>query len=1438
MPHQEIIWTLLPNGFSDDGPPAMLKLSVFVSPRLRFDDPQRSGKLGSFDDFLDWPARVLSGQFSLIVDDDQAHPKPATVVAEIPLDSALWKAIFNEETTVVSHKPGFESDQSISTYPAHAVESGISKGYAKLGEGSPYLPAPDAEVAECFPDVRRAMLPDQAAPRQSFERFKKVDAIEEADLELDHRFLSENLLRHDPEFSFSEKLTAAAAIAERRAGARKRNGTGAVQLIIDGKNQASAFAQFAAFHRRVPRSQAGARRQDDTVAEPVKDFHEIITSLAEYPILLRRLGLVIDLKISASEIPQSRRGEVRRLRLAPNLPGASPVNPPRTPSTNYLHSAAGESDLPLPSFRAAPKGSHLLPSRAVDEKLEIVAGLLNLSLKRPDDPLDQTPQFSLSQIDIDGAGLKLLNALAAIVADSSIPNRPIDKENTGAPTLRTSGLSLVRDKFASVLMADIDRADALETGLGNADGPTLFAEDLIRGYRIDVRRFGRNATFDSPGSTTNVPWHSLHKRKGTLAIPRSGLPDLKYDVIDEGFIQPAVTQDIEPEPTEQGGGRQRERTPRPLYVSESIFHWQGWGLSSPPPATPLETAHSAPLPRDPIAPGRRPIAEFESVPGTLPRLRFGQHYQIRARAVDLAGNGLSVQQADSVLRALGDAQRTQPIFPASPKDFFFRRFDPIPPPVLVLREELTEGEAPDVLVVRSNDGLSAQAYADTLGDPKYKGVNERHVVPPKSAQRMTEMHGLYENAFGANGNPASFYGICAKENGTLNDREIVNVATGLAEPLPDLIDPHSGDIIPNGLKFFEPRGSSSTYAVHCEVKLLLPYLPDPLARGASLFGLPGVIGKSGLFNDQTDQVSFVGPQVLPTSAHNALGFVTKIGFGRDWPGRLPFRLQLSDTPADSPRPLPQWDPGARLLEVKLPPGETATVWLSSFPNKADIDLFALYHWWGQHAGSSAETREFLNTAEHGALAMLSPARKVLLVHAVQKPVRLAAPSPTSGLGVVRFPKDTAAFFGGTFRIHGPSTAKLDLWAAWEEPGERGGDPVKTNIHVLELPIHPEGVSEVDAATADPKPIATYAAQHAESLQFKAPPNVASSGKYQAKQDFGDTKYRKVTYTLTATSRYLEYFPTSITNEMTRSITLVEPIRSSAPPAAPEIAGVVPILKRKEQWNLSDLVAVHREGGFRVILGSTWYSSGEGEMLALMGPMRWGLDPVHCLPAADAGIGLKPSVEGFNLGGQTVHAYVVKYDREHRAYVADITFAANDAYFRFVEPTFARYQPNSLPGMHLSPTIMTGVQQLLPRRSVFLSYPAASPGDPGRRINVTVAGKRPSAAGHLPPTHGYRVDVALEERLRRNGDDEKDLRWSAANTGQPVADMGGSLDDMTLWRGHLFVPQSDTKERRIVVREFELFPLNQGPPNQAWIEQTDAASGFSRRLVYADTIPLV
>lgn len=1431
MPQQEIIWTVLPNGLSGEGAGAKLRLSVFVSPRLRRDGSETTETLDAFEDFRNWPDRLASGGLAInLIVDGADDPEPATIVTTPAPEPALWAALLGPQTPVVSHEPGLGEEHVISTYPAAPIASTISNGYKEAGEKSPYRPADDKTLKTSFARLHRALVPERSRRRWTRERLRSVDGATGRDLAAAHRHLSETLLRHDAGMGFTEKLAAVTAIAARRTGAGRRRRPGRLPLILDTDDPASAFAQFAAFHRRARTGPSDTRRARR--AESVRDFHEILSSLAEYPDLMRRLGLVIDLEVAAAKIPPSAPGAVKRLRAAPVVAGL-PETQFRTPSTMYLLSPTGDRGLPLPMFCAAPRGSDMAPDPAHEGGPEIVAGLLNLGLVRPDDPLGQAPQFGLMQVDLDGAGLKLLNAFDAIV-DGDTSGQPIERHNAGAPTLRTSGLSLVRARLSQRLTGDIDRASELETSLNSTGEPVLYAEDLVRGYRIDVRRFDPDFQFGRRGSTSRVPWHSLHKRQGTVVVSRNTAEPLQVSFADEGFIQPAVTQDADDAPDDDTGGPDRQ--PRTLYVSESVFNWQGWSLSAPPPATPLDTAQLGGGNED--ADSSRPTVRFEPVPNTLPRLRFGHYYQLRARAVDLAGNGLTVDQADAVVRALEEGHREPPVFPLRPDGFFYRRFDPIPPPALVLREELTVGEAPDVLVIRSSDGLSSEGYAATLGDPKYKGVNERHVVPPKAAQRMTELHGVYEGAFGEHGDPSAFYGICAKERGTLEDTAVVNVATGEPEPLPDLVHPLTGTRIPFGLKFVTPPGGSGSYAVHHEEKLRLPYLPDPLARGAALFGLPGVDGRTGVLDNRADQIDWSGPQVLPTAAHRALGFVTKIGFGGDWPGRLPFRLLLTDIPSDAQQPKPDWDADAAVLTVRLPPGETATLWVSSYPGTRDIDLFGLYSWWSEHVGSSAERGEFLNAAEHGALAMLSPARKVTLVHAVQRPVRLAPLSPAGTLDVRRFPNDTSAYFGGAFRIHGPSTAKLDVLARWDDPGERGGQSVPAHVHVLDVPIHPEGVSDVDAAAASEKPIATYAAEHAGSLRFLPPPNAAHAGKYRAKHDFGDTKYRKVTYTLRATSRYPEYFPARISSdpgEITRSITVEEEILSSARPAAPEVAQVVPIRKRQDVFDLSDLVGISGGSGLRVFLGPAWHSSGAGEKLALVGPIRWGLDPIHCRPALETAGRLEPSVPGVDAGGVAVHPYDVEHDSE-RGYYADVTFKSVAAYAPFVELTLARYQPNSIERMHLSPRVNAGIHQLSAARDVELRYPVPAPGDPGRRINIAVTGSRPSAAAEPPASRGYRIEVTLEERVRRSDRDDPDLGWNVAPDGQPTAD--AQPVPRTLWSGHVFVRPREGHEQRIIIREFELFEANEDPPGQGWIGQADAATGFSRRMSYAETIPLL
>jgi hypothetical protein len=764
---QQIIWTALPNGLKLEGSGQKLRLSVFVSPRLRFDDGRTTGDLDAFPNFLDWPAKLRSGSVTFkVVVDDGANPVPpfdSAVVTNPAPDSSLWTALFRKTTLVRSHEFEGVPPQPIGSYPASQLASHVSDGYQTLGAKSPYTVPDRNDLKNAFPELHRAIAPDQSRSTPAvFNRLRDVETIAENSLVRFRHDLSADFLRHDADTSFADRLVAAIASAGRLA--RSPETRRAVPIIPKMNGPANAFAQFAAFHRRLPEalhSDRAARGRD--VPNDVRniDFHRMLSALGEYPDLLRRLGLIIDLEISDANFPSSFFGNLKRLRVEP----APRSTDNYSPATVYIYDVRPTgSSFPFPLFSAAPRRAADPPGVDPIRDSEIIGGLLNLRIPKTDDP--QAIQFDVIQFDVDGAAAKLLNALNSVVHAEQNPNQqPIDESNAApAPAFRTSGLSLVRANQADVLHSELTKAAEHEDTLHRpAERVEFFAEDLLRGYRFDIRRFPADYSFDGATSPP-PPWISLHKRNGSFAVHRAGMSDIILPSLpEEGFLQPSIAQHDTSDPHASG-------VVSPLYVVESLCHWQGWGLSASPPTDPVELARSTPdTPPADASPLSLVEVNFEAKPSSLPRLRYGHYYQFRARTVDLAGNGLSVEEANNVLAALDINHRHSLVLPLRPQEELrYLRFEPIPAPALVSRSRFREGEAIDVLVIRSN-GSTTAAYAASLGDSKYKAVNDRHIVPPKASQMMVEIHGLLDGALGPAGDPLKFYNICTRSSGTLND---------------------------------------------------------------------------------------------------------------------------------------------------------------------------------------------------------------------------------------------------------------------------------------------------------------------------------------------------------------------------------------------------------------------------------------------------------------------------------------------------------------------------------------------------------------------------------------------------------------------------------------------------------------------------------------------
>jgi hypothetical protein len=633
-------------------------------------------------------------------------------------------------------------------------------------------------------------------------------------------------------------------------------------------------------------------------------------------------------------------------------------------------------------------------------------------------------------------------------------------------------------------------------------------------------------------------------------------------------------------------------------------------------------------------------------------------------------------------------------------------------------------------------------------------------------------------------------------------------------------------------------------------------LPDPLARGAALFGLPGLNNESLVLEEGASGAAGrlkslrEEEQLLPQRAIDELGLVTKIGFPskEEWPDLHTFRLRLDGADQTSASSTPSWSEanGARILTVSLAPAETKTVWLSSYPDVEDVSLFGLHFWW-LRLGAPEGKRHFLNMAQHGALGMLTPARKIELVHAVQLP--LIAPTVDGvAFETRRFPATTAAYLVGRFKIHGRSTEKLDLFASWSEPLQDSESAQTFETHVLEFVIHPD--LEPLGPNANPVPIGDYT-KGPDFFEFRTPqrPEDTAARSWLARHEFGDTKHRRVTYRLVATTRFKEYFPERITRDKTNitRVTAIENVvvHNSVRPPALEIKSIIPAF----QWSRdTELTSSIRLGGrLRVYLGSKWFATGEGETLAIVGDVEAGVDPIHATPSAAQRTSMTPvgpdavMITIPERGLTKIYPFPAHFDAGVSQWYADLAFDVTDTYFPFIKLALARFQEHSAQGVQqLSPIVEAGFYQLLPDRAVAIARFDVVEGQPDKRkIEITVSGARaPAATLAAGGSVSYLIEVDVEERAKSQPNDQRDkhLGWKRSTTIFPVVSTATSSPTV-LWKGHVIAPAFAEMELRIVIKEFELFPAATAPPGQAWADDPAGAGGPSRRLVYADVVSL-
>lgn len=1136
----------------------------------------------------------------------------------------------------------------------------------------------------------------------------------------------------------------------------------------------------------------------------VLDFHQALGALAAHPPLLPALGLVLSVELPAGLCPPSpASGSYLTLTVTAVALGWSASDPPALGQVPTAFVRGGN------VFAAAPAADPAAVQQGNLAQGDVVDGFLSLD-----------PQFfGLVGVDVDGALLKTMG-LADSIAYASVTKTAIDLV---LPSLRSGGISLIASHRGDQLLQAIRDNESFEAVLEGGTAPrALNTRDLVRGYRLDI------------WSARSGQWRSLHRRDGTYRFGEHGTVSLAV-ADEEGFTQLAVMQPADDPTRPEDTVAAAAGVPQPgtdLYVNERVARWNGWSLSAPRPGLPLNRSADPAVAAEPDPQAGEPVTpfkmttEFAAHPGSLPQLRFGDRYRLRVRAVDLAGHsaGPDAQAGDQFTA------------PAAGGTLPHLRYEPVNAPVLVERVLPGRGGSHAQLVIRSfNSDPSLDAAPSAQAD-------ERHVAPPRAAVQLVEQHGMLDDASGRlRGDAATYAEIVSRDRG-----QFATVGDTPLEP---------------------------------DAQLAVPYFPDPLARGAALAGLPHA-------PDGTESVISGGtlsyrapPDVVPLA-----GSVTHISFGVSWPDRQPFRIRLADGTG-----VPSWDEARRVLTVWLAKAETATVPLSSYVNPPDLELLGAWNWIRELYEQSQTAALEQGTAGpalvdltdelalltrlvlDGGHEMITPQLSVSLVHAVQQPlgrpewIRLpvmhhpdapaAVPSVENKFWKVtawRFAGSHTVVLLGALRIHGASTAEIDLEASWTEwlddPAQPG--PMRTpaagavdRIHLGSLEggvIAADGSASRMVAVYLPEVDTLWFAAPFDQLAGAAPPSTDVAAPVHR---LGDTRHRCVNYRAVASSRFQEYFdPAGLVFTRTGDPILVD-VPSSARPLAPDVLYVVPTFgwERQETTNLKTEVRFGH--GLRVYLNRPWYSSGEGELLGVvLWPQavpppsdtqreaskelitQWGLDPLW-----DAGsAGPVPTTGDLTATARTasgltiqesallvdVAGYGVGYDADRRLWYCDIVFGGVPAYTPFVRLALARYQPSSIAGVELSHVVLADFAQLAPDRSASLALDPAS----ASRARLVVGGLAPQGPARAT------VTVTVEAHVSEIG---TDLGWAPApphSVSVTEDTPAPSQPESVLWSGTIsFAAAPRPGEFRVVVHEFEM---------------TGAVPGTApgSRLVYAAILP--
>lgn len=1406
MPSQEIQWLAVPFDVEEQGGKTILSVAICVQPRLQ-DTSSADRVLSDYMDWLDWPSTLGGITVSLNVNGNAINPMLAPG-AETP-DSGNWKAIFSPTTLVRPYEYAPFTDYQIISYPVKQVNTTVKSVFEALVkdfDGAPPVLSFDvdsnklsAQIPKLFSSLKN-VVPNDDNEKQLQSIKSRWEREGEAAMMLRIRNGGEikknahPIEKHEvPVPSNPQQMMYANPSMESMLG-----GLGLVELyhsvrtppitkIVGGKQVRTD---------RAPR------------LRPKFDFHQVVSVLREYPAMMRRLGLVRHVQF---ELPNGMpaEGKIRCAVLWPS-PQTSPTQN-ITPWVAYKLDNTGSPDtwqfLPRPE-----PGS------------EIVGALLCLN---------DASHFDVIQIDVDASAIKTLNYTRTLVHRYKRTVGTSDAATKADPPgTRGTGLQLIRHNRALKLAKSLIRNAQNHNKLVSNTEVTLYADDLLRGYRIDV--------FDA----TAKSWQSLMRRNATYRFPNASEPlkSTGFTVNDEeGVLTMGATRPVDSDDVP---------SQRQLYAHETVAQWEGWSLVAPHIGNHIGT-------EDELAPENKqqsPPADFEYqvstevgiVEGSLPRLRFGRNYRLRARFVDIAGNGPKLNELNPL------------DFSCATELIRFLLWDPIVSPAIVLRNHPVEGESLERMVIRNyNSDADDSVSVDT------SETSERHLFPPLASVQLCERHGMFDqNPLGKMKGDAGTYNMIAGKLKDIPSRWYTrNDAGDLVPEATDDTPPADPVKAKDAIRFALVQSGSTE----------VPYLPDPIARGITLENVPGLTA------GQLLEVTLSGENMATITSTKGVATVAFDDISQ-WPKLNSIMIRLATGSG-----APTWNNGTKTLTILLPKGEQAWVQFSSSlgADQGEANTNFDLHGHKETLQKSGYTDTKLAAAARGLSWLVTPARTIHLVHATQKPLKkpkvISASVSTRNFGAT----NAGITIDNTY-VDARSTQKVDMhaeWSMWED-----------NLN---------------------KPAPELLEQRAFFYEQHAEDRTNDKLSTTKTHEFGDTKYRSVTYVPTSTTRFREYLPLPIrrvVDNITRKGTGKElKVLSTKRPDSVKLLYIVPSfrwLEAERKLDGSIVKSTRKGGGLRVYMERPWYSSGNDEMLGivlystekfkpkpitpkpeikgfqgyykgltttkdfssglskLLGSSKleipeqikpyvteWGLDPIWLSKPTPADAAPRPSnfrdpevilnnvsLEETPLSQRyDVIGYKPLYDAERKLWYCDLEINPGESYYPFVRLALCRLQPNSLADdqtgkdVYCSRISQSEFCQLAPDREATVRIE-----EDRQSITIQVVG------------HTYRINTTgqlgseIEATIEKNDGGQTDVSWTPVHS-QRI----DRINAAGLWGGLVKLPSSvDSTKYRVVIKEYEQFfsdPSDSKERETSLGNKTDGGGEivmeFDRRIVYADVLPL-